>query len=190
MFADDVRGLADVVLPGTSYLERDGTMVNLEGRVQRLRRTTRPPGRDDLDWIGELGARFDVSLEPPYGLPLAAAALQAPLPERSDAAVPEGAGVAELSKPPVAPNPPVRYRLAPGGFPRAELGFQRAEPVIELSAEDASRRSIKSGDTVTVLADGTSTELRARINPKLVDGAARAAEEHVRGLPDLIEVLP
>ena len=31
-------GWADLVLPGTSYLERDGTYVNLEGRLQRLRR--------------------------------------------------------------------------------------------------------------------------------------------------------
>ena len=31
MFADPVRGWADLVLPGTGYLERDGTMVNLEG---------------------------------------------------------------------------------------------------------------------------------------------------------------
>jgi hypothetical protein len=43
---------------------------------------------------------------------------------------------------------------------------------------------------VTVLANSTSVELRALINKRLVAGAARAADEHVRDLPDLIEVRP
>ena len=38
MFHGLAVGWADVVLPGTSYLERDGSYYNLEGRVQRLRR--------------------------------------------------------------------------------------------------------------------------------------------------------
>ena len=64
MFSESVRGWTHVVLPGTSYLERDGTMVNLEGREQRLRKATEPPSRDDLDWIAELAARFGVTIEP------------------------------------------------------------------------------------------------------------------------------
>ncbi len=39
MFGGLAAGWADLVLPGTGYLERDGTFVNLEGRLQRLRRT-------------------------------------------------------------------------------------------------------------------------------------------------------
>src|SRR5437763_1612573 len=38
MFAEELRPFADLLLPATSYLEREGTMVNLESRVQRLRR--------------------------------------------------------------------------------------------------------------------------------------------------------
>jgi NADH-quinone oxidoreductase subunit G len=194
MFADDVRGWADVVLPGTSYLERDGTMVNLEGRAQRIRAATRTPGRDDLDWIGDLASRFEVSLGLPDDLPRATAALRASLPPRGEAVAIGQAEAAELSKPPPAPKLRlVRYRPLFGGAMVTrvpQLGFQRPEPVIELSSEDASRRSVRSGDTVTVLADGMSVELRARINPRLVDGAVRAAEEHVRGLPDLVEVRP
>jgi anaerobic selenocysteine-containing dehydrogenase len=54
----------DLLLPGTSYLERDGTFVNLEGRLQRLRRTATPPCPDELEWIAELAARFDVDIAP------------------------------------------------------------------------------------------------------------------------------
>ena len=64
MFHGLAVGWADLVLPGTSYLERDGTYVNLEGRLQRLRRTASPPAPDELEWIAQLAARFDVELAP------------------------------------------------------------------------------------------------------------------------------
>src|SRR5205814_10043840 len=57
-------GWSDLVLPGTSYLERDGTYVNLEGRVQRLRRTVIPPAPDELVWISRLAERFGVAVSP------------------------------------------------------------------------------------------------------------------------------
>src|SRR5262249_58171896 len=53
-----------LVLPGTSYLERDGTYVNLEGRIQRLRRTAVPPAPDELAWLAQLAGRFGVELSP------------------------------------------------------------------------------------------------------------------------------
>ena len=74
MFSESVRGWTHVVLPGTSYLERDGTMINLEGREQRLRKATEPPSRADLDWIAELAARFGVTIELPDALPAPAGA--------------------------------------------------------------------------------------------------------------------
>ena len=182
MFGDAVRGWTHLVLPGTSYLERDGTMVNLEGREQRLRKATDPPSRGELEWLAELAARFDGAIELPRGVPETMAH------EPSPAAKP----VAQ--KPPVAPKLRLaRYRalFSGGAVERVpQLQFQRPEAVIELSPEDAQKRSIAAGDTVTVLANGTSVELRARINKRLVAGAARAAEEHVRDLPDLIEVRP
>ena len=182
MFSESVRGWTHVVLPGTSYLERDGTMVNLEGREQRLRKASEPPGRADLDWIAELAARFGVTLEP--------LSSQVTSVTRSR----DAGGAAEPLKPPVAPKLRLtRYRALFSGSAVErvpQLQFQRPEAVIELSPEDAKKRSIGAGDTVTVLANGTSVELRARINRRLVAGAARAAEEHVRDLPDLVEVRP
>src|SRR5262249_9957989 len=64
MFELDEGWSPDLLLPGTSYLERDGTFVNLEGRLQRLRRTVMPPCPDELEWIAELAARFDVDVAP------------------------------------------------------------------------------------------------------------------------------
>src|SRR4029453_8560096 len=56
--------LADPVLPGTSYLEPDGTYGNLEGRLQRLRRAAIPPAPDELAWLARLAERFEVVLSP------------------------------------------------------------------------------------------------------------------------------
>ena len=41
---------ADVVLPGAAYTEKYGTLVNTEGRVQRLKRAAFPPGDAREDW--------------------------------------------------------------------------------------------------------------------------------------------
>ena len=60
MFHGLAVGWADLVLPATSYLERDGTLLNLEGRLQRLRRAVIAPVPDELAWIAKLAGRFDV----------------------------------------------------------------------------------------------------------------------------------
>jgi NADH-quinone oxidoreductase subunit G len=41
---------ADVILPGASYVEKSGTYVNTEGRVQRGFLAVRPPGEAREDW--------------------------------------------------------------------------------------------------------------------------------------------
>src|SRR5205823_6787221 len=64
MFGGLAGGWADLILPATGYLERDGTFVNLEGRLQRLRRTVEPPCPDELEWISQLAARFGVEIAP------------------------------------------------------------------------------------------------------------------------------
>ena len=64
MFQGLVLGWADLVLPGTSYLERDGSTTNMEGRVQRSRRAVIPPSPDELAWLAKLAGRFDVELSP------------------------------------------------------------------------------------------------------------------------------
>ncbi|MBT3907291.1 MAG: NADH-quinone oxidoreductase subunit G [Rhodospirillaceae bacterium] len=41
---------ADVVFPGAAYTEKNATYVNTEGRVQRTRAATQPPGEAREDW--------------------------------------------------------------------------------------------------------------------------------------------
>jgi NADH-quinone oxidoreductase subunit G len=191
MFSDPARGFADLVLPGTSYLERDGTMVNLEGRPQRLRRAVIPPAPDEIAWIAKLAERFGVEIDPhARAVP---SEERAALPPRGEDLAPTVPIAKKEAKQTAGGGPLrlVRYRPLFSGpvIDRVEeLQFQRAEAVIALSPEDASVRGIAAGDTVVVRSNGTSVELRARLDRKLVAGAVRAAEEHVRDLDQAVEV--
>ena len=212
MFHDLAVGWADLVLPATSSLESDGTLLNLEGRLQRLRRTVIAPVPDELAWTSELAGRFDVELSPHAVVvfdQLSAVAFgsvdgselngTAPLPTRTPYEAP--APAAEVK--PATPARPadghylgelrlLRYRpLFSGPFVErvGELAFQRPPAELELSTADAQRRSITTGDNVVVKSNGTSVELRARINRGLVEGVARVADEHAADLHLHVEVV-
>jgi NADH-quinone oxidoreductase subunit G len=195
----------DLLLPGTSYLERDGTFVNLEGRLQRLRRTATPPCPEELEWIAELAARFEVDVAPYAaavfgevsakvygGLSFGEVGERAPL-----RGYPEATGKAESTPAEREVNPGqgevrlVAYKpLFSGAAVErvAELQFQRPQPELELSAEDAGWRGIETGDMVTVGTNGSAVTLRARVNRRLRKGIARVAVEHADGLGGIVEL--
>jgi len=58
LFWTETAGLAHVFLPAQSSFEKDGTFMNAERRVQRVRRTVGPVGasRSDLDILCDLAA--------------------------------------------------------------------------------------------------------------------------------------
>jgi len=50
IFLTETAQLADLVLPGTSYAERDGTFTATDRRVQRIRKAIEPRGESKPDW--------------------------------------------------------------------------------------------------------------------------------------------
>jgi formate dehydrogenase major subunit len=50
IFLTETAEFADVILPATSYLEKDGTYTNTDRRVQLGRKVLDPPGQARLDW--------------------------------------------------------------------------------------------------------------------------------------------
>jgi formate dehydrogenase alpha subunit len=50
IFITETGELADVLLPGASFAEKDGTFTNTERRVQRVRKAFSPPGDSRPDW--------------------------------------------------------------------------------------------------------------------------------------------
>ncbi|MFN2469507.1 MAG: molybdopterin-dependent oxidoreductase [Gaiellaceae bacterium] len=207
MYRRPLLGWVDLVLPGTSYLERDGTTVNLEGRLQRLRRAAIPPATDEVTVIAELATRLGI--EVPRHVP----ELFAELSERAYGGFPFSA-VGELAPLPLparpAPEPPaptvetettdgsaglrlVTYRplfSGPDVERVPELSFQRPEREVALSVEDAAARGIAGGQTVTVRSNGTTVALRAMVRRELASGVAVIAEEHCAGLARYVEISP
>jgi NADH-quinone oxidoreductase subunit G len=209
MFRRLVTPLADLVLPGTSYLERDGTYINLEGRLQRLRRAAIPPAPDELAVLARLAQRFGVELSP-YpsqvfeevseivygGRPYGEVGEEAPLPEpvppervagdkvsdtrRGSNGQGEGGALRLVTYRPLFSGPAVE-RVP-------ELQFQRPEPEVELSRADAERLGISNGQEVSVRSNGASVALRARLAEDLSEGAARIAEDHAGGLELQVEI--
>jgi NADH-quinone oxidoreductase subunit G len=201
MFHGLAAGWADLVLPGTSYLERDGTYVNLEGRIQRLRRAVIPPAPDELAWIARLAERFGVELSPYPSVVFAEVSEIAfggiPFGEVGErAALPRTPGTpAEVETTPEPARPEglylVRYRplfSGPAVERTPELGFQRPAREVELSEQDARERDIRPGDEVTVRSNGTSVSLRARLNRELRAGVVRIADPHAGDLQPTVEV--
>jgi predicted molibdopterin-dependent oxidoreductase YjgC len=206
MFHGLAVGWAHLVLPGTSYLERDGSFVNLEGRVQRLRRAVIPPCPDELAWIARLAERFGVALSPHPsavfaelsavcydGLEYGRVGDRAPLPPRAEPAAAEervrsepkparltGKGLKLVAYRPLFSGPDVE-RVP-------ELQFQRQGAEVEVSADDADRRGIVTGDPVVVTSNGTSLNLRARVNKRLLKGVVRIPTDYAAGLANRVEV--
>ena len=203
MFEDTFRGLCDLVLPGTSYLERDGTTVNLEGRLQRQRRAVIAPCPDELAWIARLAERFGVELSPHAsvvfeevsarcygGIGFGDVGERTPLPARAESRAP-------VAAPASAPLPDgeglrlVTYRPLFSGAAverTPELQFMRPDGEVELAPDDARARGIRTGDPVTVSSNGTSRELRARVARDLAPGLVRIPRDDAAGLHDVVEV--
>ena len=47
---DKGAAIADLILPGASYTEKNATYVNTEGRAQQTRQAATPPGLAREDW--------------------------------------------------------------------------------------------------------------------------------------------
>jgi predicted molibdopterin-dependent oxidoreductase YjgC len=60
IFLTETAQMADVVLPGACFAEKDGTFTNSERRVQRVRKAIEPPGEALADWqiLCELGEQL------------------------------------------------------------------------------------------------------------------------------------
>jgi anaerobic selenocysteine-containing dehydrogenase len=200
MFMTEITGWSHLVLPGTSYLERDGTTVNLEGRAQRLRQAVAPPaGYDELEFFtrlaermaGNEAARSEASAVPGEPAKQAAARNEA---ARSEASAVPGEPAKQAVTPRVAPEGRfalVRYRplfAGPAVERVPQLQFQRPAAEVELAHADGRDRGIVTGQTVVLRSNGASRKLTAKLNRRLRRGVVRVAAPHADGLDDVVEL--
>ena len=65
IFLTETAQIANVVLPSTSFAEKEGTFTNTERRVQRVRKIVDAPGEAKADWeiISELSTKMGYSMK-------------------------------------------------------------------------------------------------------------------------------
>ncbi|WP_020185826.1 NADH-quinone oxidoreductase subunit NuoG [Methylopila sp. 73B] len=130
---------ADVILPGAAYVEKSGTYVNTEGRVQVANRATFPPGEGREDWAILRALSDAVGARLPYdSLPQLRAALYAA--HAHFAAVDEIAAgePADLSGYAVG-------SLSGDAFVNAVADFHLTNPIARASAIMAEMSALKRG---------------------------------------------
>jgi formate dehydrogenase alpha subunit len=64
IFINETGEMADVILPATSFAEKDGTFTNTDRRVQRCRQAVPAVGQSRADWdiLSDLGRRIETRL--------------------------------------------------------------------------------------------------------------------------------
>ncbi len=166
-----------------------------------------PPCPDELEWIAELAARFDVDVAPYAaavfgevsakvygGLTLRRgrrAGAAARLSRRRDARRCAGCRPSASVKPGQGEVRLVAYKpLFSGAAVErvTELQFQRPQAELELSAEDAGWRGIADRRPRHRRDERSAITLPARVNRRLRKGIARVALEHANGLGGIVEL--
>ncbi|MDN5344037.1 MAG: formate dehydrogenase major subunit [Clostridia bacterium] len=138
LFISETAKFADVVLPGASFLEKDGTFTSTERRVQRVRQAISPRGESRPDWqiIGDLATRMGYPME--YNSPEQIFAEMAGLtPSYAGMSYERLAGDG-LQWPCPAPDHPGTKFLHAGKFPRGKGLLQGIEyqPPAEVTDEE------------------------------------------------------
>jgi NADH-quinone oxidoreductase subunit G len=207
-FITDSSAMADVILPAAVWGEVDGTVTNLEGRVQRVGRSTTPRGQamsmaNAIDGIARyMGSEMNSSdwklinkeiaeVAPAYaGMTLDYLTFEA---GEEGAIVPLTDARQPLGHIPVDVNVPVvtdRFTLhfAPSLYDdsvaiRHTEIFSTLSPdaSVRLNPRDASSLAVSNGDTVAI----AGLELPVMVDSRVVPGSAVLPHNHAatRGVP-------
>ena len=191
MFDHAGTQVADMIIPGLAYQERDGSSVNLEGRLQRLTMGAPAPNeiRASLSWVAGLARRAGASV--PGNAAGAFRALSAALPGVFPAAshgdIPEGGMTGVTSGPapraksevPETGEGDVSLFISPFLYdgPDVEharsMEFLRDQHVITLSRDDARRLGVSRGDQVVIDVDGRTVTAEVAASRRMAAGQAR-----------------
>jgi formate dehydrogenase alpha subunit len=200
LFMTHIGSYAQVILPGVSFAEKDGTFTNMERRVQRVRKAISPVGDSRPDW------RILCDLSTKMGYPMG---VQTPAEVMEEIAslVPIYAGVnySKLEKSGIQwPSRngwkrrffPVEYKgpaeqpddnyplwIIPRGFhyhygigttTKRAMGLAKvfSDSCIEVHLEDATKAGLGDGDRVKVISPRGEVETICRISGAVPKGVA------------------
>jgi predicted molibdopterin-dependent oxidoreductase YjgC len=200
IFMTHIGSYAQVILPGVSFAEKDGTFTNMERRVQRVRKAISPVGDSMPDW------KILCDLSTKMGYPMG---YQSPaeIMEEIATLVPFYAGVSysnleksgiqwpskngwkqrflpvEYKGPAEQPDNKYPLWIIPRGFhyhygigttTKRAMGLAKVFPdsCIEVHPEDATKVGLKDGDKVKIVSPRGEVETVCRISGAVPKGVA------------------
>ena len=199
MFLNDSNQFADVILPVDGFGEAEGTVTNIEGRVQKVNRIVPAPGQARVLWsvLDDLSTRMGGHLGAGDAQAIAKeVAIVAPAyrsfswdrlewgPDRDGAVMPDGGGEQPLQYIPVDPGiKPSGGRLTlhsgrvlyDGGTRVSHspaLAALAPEPAVHLHPRDAAAFALVEGQEVEVIGENATLRLRLKLEATLAEGAA------------------
>ncbi len=167
LFMTETAMQADVVLPVLGFVEKHGSFINIEGRIQKLR-----PGKNiphelftDGQIFAKLGEKLNIDLK--IELPFSEALLTNRLPiERpknlSPGKTPQHEGSLKATFAPALFDHGVRMQHDPHVIELAK------EPYVRLNPADLMSRGLKDGDEVSI----HSITAKVKFDPKVAAGTA------------------
>ncbi|MGI9609663.1 MAG: NADH-quinone oxidoreductase subunit NuoG, partial [Acidimicrobiia bacterium] len=202
MFLNDSNQHAAVILPVDGFAETEGTVTNIEGRVQKVNRIAPGPGQARALWsvLDDLSIRMGGQLGAGDAQAIAKEiAMVAPAyrsmswdrlewgPERDGVVMPDGDGLQMLDYSPTAEGVrAVKGRLTlhsgrvlyDGGTRVTQspaLAALTPEPAVHLHPRDASALALGDGQQVDVIGELATLRLRLKVDPTMAEGAAYVA---------------
>ncbi|MAG35492.1 MAG: NADH dehydrogenase (quinone) subunit G [Dehalococcoidia bacterium] len=195
LFETATARTADAVLPALSFAERDGTLTNVEGRIQRLGVAVTPEGDGLADWriLANLSGHLDGSLGFSCAAEITLEAFEGvitPAMMRREAFPKEGVllPVPEAEAQPNFAEVPPLVETVPASeglrlLSDSELTGHETligltpqllatspEPLVDINREDAARLGIGNGQIVTLRTGRGAVSRRARVGGRVPSG--------------------
>lgn len=191
LFWQPLHDAVDIVIPAVSTLEKDGTLVNLEGRLQRLTLGAAAPDevKPELSWLAGLARRLAVPI-PGWaaGAYRGMASRNTAMPVATHGEIP-AEGILGVSGGPV-PRPQLATSIttregelslyvAPNLYDADDvanterMAFLREATPVVLNREDARSRGLRRGDDVQLTIDGSAFTARVDTSSRIQEGHAR-----------------
>lgn len=166
LFLTETAQQADVVLPTLSYVEKQGSFMNITGSLQTLL-----PGKDiPEDIYGDgviftlLGEKFGVELKVDAEGMRRIQKREFDIQKIEDRAEKRGEGSLKASFAPALFDHGVRMKHNPHAIWLAK------EPRARLHPNEGAKRDLKDGDTVHLSADGNTIKAKIKLDDRVAEG--------------------
>ncbi len=179
LFLTETAAQADVVFPAVAFAERNCTLTNVEGRVQRTVRALDPAGASKQEW-SVLGMIAE-DLGKPLDLGTADSLAKTIRVELADIKLASPAASSSPAAPNSSADSNYPFRLFTGWlmFDRSTVQGQSRvipglapDPFVEINPADATRLLIQNGDHVTVETAKGKLNVRAHVTEGVAAGTA------------------